>query len=198
MIHDPHTPSPEFVAGLKRELLRANRAQSLFEPPRHWNVRRYAIAAAVVFGAVLTLSVGLIVGASTGFASVEVLDARKREADLASMATARQLASLRLELAQANYNTVEREVAAGTATKAELRLAKQEVDSMQAYVARVDVDIAARRTTQPPPRPKLAILSELPMRRALTAIACAAVAAAPGSAQPPAAAPKQQGIPILE
>jgi hypothetical protein len=195
--NDPHAPSPEFVAALKRELLRTNRAELMFEAPRRWNVRRFAIAAALTFGAVLTLAAGLVVGASTGFASVEVLDARKRESELASMATSRQLAALRLELAQANYNTVEREVAAGTASRAELRLAKQEVDSMQAYVARVDVDIAARRTTVPPPRPRLAILSDLPMRRALTALACAAVAAAPGSAQN-SATPPQQGIPIVE
>jgi hypothetical protein len=176
--------------------MRANRAVTLFEEPRRWNVRRYAIAAAVTFGAVLTLSAGLIVGASTGFASVEVLDAKKREADLATMATARQLASLRLELAQANYTTVQRDVAAGTASRADLRVAKEEVDSMQAYVARVDVDIAARRTTIPPPRSKLAILTDLPGRRALAALACAAVNAAPASTQQKAAA--QQGIPVVE
>src|SRR4051812_41338641 len=130
--NDPHAPSPEFQASLKRELLRANRAEVHFAPsPRlRSRGRRMLMAAGLIFATALTLSVGLVLGASTGFASVEVLDARKREADLATMATARQLAALRLELAQANYNTVQREVAAGTSSRAELRLAKEEVDSM--------------------------------------------------------------------
>src|SRR5439155_2539320 len=96
----------------------------------------------------------------------------------------------RLDLARANYDAVRRDFEAGTATRAALRIAKAEVDSMEANVARVELDLAARGASTPPTPSGLEILRAIP-RSALTALTCAAVAAAPQTS------PAQQGIPVV-
>jgi hypothetical protein len=190
--NDPHLPTPEFRAALKRELRRAYRAENQFEPPRRGGARRVGMVIGVAAGAVVILTIGLVLGASTGYASAEAVDARHREAVANGIATRRQVAEMRLNAARANYEMIRRDVDAGKATQAELRTAKAEVDSMEANVARVDlnVDIEAGRGSESQPS-GLAILRALPIRTALTALSCGIAVAAPQVSG------AQQGVPVL-
>ena len=83
--NDQHAPTPEFRASLKRELLRTHRADRQFGPPpaprpaRSANTRRLGMAIGLAMGGLVTLSIGLVLGARTGYASAAVLDARQRE-----------------------------------------------------------------------------------------------------------------------
>ncbi len=189
--HDPHSPTPEFRAALKRELRRSYRADLQFDALRSRPTVRLGLILGVAAGALVTLTIGLAVGASARYASAEGLSERQRsEAVAISNATRRQFATMRLELARANYDVVRREVAAGTVARRELQTAKAEVDSMQAELARVELEAAENRATSPEPRTGLAIL-RIPMRNALTALTCAATTAA---SQP---SPAQQGVPVV-
>jgi hypothetical protein len=186
---DPHTPTPEFRESLKRELKRAYRAERQFGPSRPARMGKIIALVGVAAGAVFTLSVGLVLGLNTARASADVLTANQREAAATSLATTRQFASSRLAMARATYDSVRRAYEAGQVTKAALDKAKSEVDSMEANTVQVEVD--ARSAAAPKPRSCLAVLREAPVKNALAALVCGAVA----SAQTPA--PRQQGLPIV-
>ncbi len=188
---DPHAPTPEFRESLKRELKRAYRAEFQFGPPPSRPARLGKIVAVVgiAAGAVFALTTGLVLGMNTGPAAAEALAANQREVAATSLATTRQFASSRLALARAVYDSVRRAYALGRATRADLDNAKSEVDTMEANAAQVEVD--ARSAGAPKPRTCRSVLQESPVKNALAALVCGAVA----SAQTPA--PRQQGIPIL-
>jgi hypothetical protein len=186
---DPHTPTPEFRESLKRELKRAYRSERQFGRSRPPRMGKIVALIGIAAGAVFTLSVGLVLGMNTGRASAEVVTANQREVAATSLATTRQFASSRLAMARATFDSVRREYEAGRATKAALDSAKSEVDSMESSAAQVEVD--ARSAAPPKPRSCLSVLREAPVKNALAALVCSAVA----SAQTPA--PRQQGIPIV-
>ena len=75
-----HEPSPEFLAALEREISREYRRDEHFESfdraERRHRVHRLAMIAGLTMGGVVTLTIGLVLGASTGYASAEVLRAR--------------------------------------------------------------------------------------------------------------------------
>jgi hypothetical protein len=205
--NDPHTPSPEFRASLKRELRRAYRAEMQFDTPRSdRRAGRLGVVIGMAAGGVVTLTIGLVLGAATGYASAEGLNERQREAAAAAannIATRRQFAAMRLEMARASYDEVRREVEAGRATRAALQAAKTEVDSMEANVARVEVDAGASGARAPESPSGLSRLS-VPVRNALTALTCVG-ASAVAQTTPPAGAGRtrvegtlqQQGIPVV-
>lgn len=74
----PHEPSAEFRAALKAELKRAYRAEQQFGVPMS-SRRRIGLVIGLAAGGVFTLTVGLVLGAATGYASAENLNARQRE-----------------------------------------------------------------------------------------------------------------------
>lgn len=202
-----HAPTPEFLASLKRELRRSYRAEQQFEAPRARRFGQLGTVIGLAAGAVVTLTIGLVLGAATGYASAEGLTERQREAATAAathVATRRQIATMRLEMARADYEALRREVEAGTATRATLQTAKAEVDSMEANITRVEVDLGARGTPTPETPSGLSRLSA-PMRNALTALTCVAATAAAQTAPPTAdgvrdrvkAALQQLAIPIV-
>lgn len=188
-----HTPTPEFRASLKRELRRAYRAEQQFDMPRTRG-QRIGLVIGLAAGGVFTLTVGLVLGAATGYASAENVSARQREAAVNSVTSRRQFAAMRLDLARANYDAVRRDFEAGRTTAAALRSAKTEVDSMEANVSRVETDLEARvesgAPAAPAPASGLSLLNG-PMRNAITALTCGAVSAAAQTA------PAQQGIPVV-
>ena len=183
-----HEPTPEFRAALKRELQRAYRAEAQFDLPSRARARRFGIVIGIAAGAVMMLTIGLVLGAATGYASAENVGERQREAAEMRIATRRQFAVSRLSVARANYESVRREFEAGKVTRAALQNAKTEVDSMEATLARIDVEASGANAVAPPSG-----LSSLktPIRNALTALTCGAVAA---TSQVPAG---QSGIPIV-
>ncbi len=187
--NDMHEPTPEFRDSLKRELRRAYRVEQQFGPSSGGTAGRLGVIIGIAAGAVISLTLGLVVGASTGSASAEALAVNQREAIATSIATTRQFADSRLTMARANYDSIRRLFAVGQATKAALDMARKEVDSMEANVARVEVD-AKSVNTQPPTC--LSILKAAPVRNALTAMVCGAVAASGQTSPKP-----QSGVPIF-
>ena len=188
--HDPHRPTPEFRAALKRELLRAHRAERQFGASRAVSIGRLGTVIGIAAGAVLSLTIGLVLGANTGAASAEALSASRREAVATSIATSRQFAASRLAMARAYYDSIRRAFDGGQATKEQLDHAKAEVDSMETNAAQVEVE--AKSVSTPVPPSCLSILKESPVRNALAALTCGAVAAA-GQTPPKRAS----GIPIV-
>jgi hypothetical protein len=206
--NDPHTPSPEFRASLKRELRRAYRAEMQFDAPRNVaRAGRLGMVIGMAAGGVVTLTIGLVLGAATGYASAEGLNERQREAAAAAAnnsATRRQFAAMRLAMARTSYDEVRREVEAGRATRATLQAAKSEVDSMEANLARVEVDAGASGAPAPESPSGLSRLSA-PVRNALTALTCVGASAAAHTTPTWAGAGRasaegslqQQGIPVV-
>ncbi|HEV8446206.1 MAG TPA: hypothetical protein VGQ44_05280 [Gemmatimonadaceae bacterium] len=188
---DPHTPTPEFRESLKRELKRAYRAELQFgvRPSRSAPIGKVVAVIGIAAGAVFALTTGLVLGMNTGPAAAEALATNQREVAATSLATTRAFTSSRLALARVVYDSIRRAYAAGQATKADLDKAKSEVDTMEANAAQVEVD--ARSAPAPKPRTCRSILKEAPVKNALAALVCGAVA----SAQTPAS--RQQGIPVL-
>jgi len=64
-----HQASPEFRTALERELMRALRNDEVFGPPDDRSHHRLGTIIGIAAGGVFTLSVGLVLGASTGYAS---------------------------------------------------------------------------------------------------------------------------------
>lgn len=72
-----HGPTPEFRASLEREIARAFRSETQFGLGRR--TRRLGMMIGMAAGAVVMLTIGLVLGVRTGYASAEGLDARQRE-----------------------------------------------------------------------------------------------------------------------
>jgi hypothetical protein len=64
-----HTPSPEFRESLERDILGELRRERMFGPAEDKRRVRMASIIGIAAGAVMTLTIGLMLGASTGFAS---------------------------------------------------------------------------------------------------------------------------------
>ena len=73
---DPHVPTPDFQASLENQIARAFRAELQFDPPRDARRHKLGVVMGLVAGSVVILTIGLVLGASTGYASAEVLHAR--------------------------------------------------------------------------------------------------------------------------
>ena len=73
-----HRPSPEFRASLEREIARAFRSETQFGHSRR--TRRLGMMIGMAAGAVVMLTIGLVLGVRTGYASAEGLDERQRDA----------------------------------------------------------------------------------------------------------------------
>ncbi len=72
-VHDPHTPTPDFRAALRSQLRRSYRADLRFdEPARGGYGRHVGMVVGIAAGGVFTLAVGLVLGASTGYASAAI------------------------------------------------------------------------------------------------------------------------------
>src|SRR5215471_2890818 len=65
-----HEPTPEFRASLEREIARAWRSEMQFDPPSmSRRTRRVAVVTGIAAGAVVMLTLGMVLGATTGYAS---------------------------------------------------------------------------------------------------------------------------------
>src|SRR5262245_6807057 len=132
-IDDSHRPTPEFRASLDREIARAHRAELLFAD-RSDRRRRIGMIAGLAAGAVVTLTIGLVLGASTSYASAEVVTERQRAATENAVARSQEFAALRMRLARTNYDRVKSDVEKGSASSEQLRVAQSELDSARASV----------------------------------------------------------------
>lgn len=69
---DIHTPTPDFRASLERELVQSYRRQTRFGAIEEHR-GKIGMMVGIAAGAVFTLTVGLLLGASTGYASAETI-----------------------------------------------------------------------------------------------------------------------------
>jgi hypothetical protein len=81
---DPHEPTPEFRASLEREIMRAHRSEAAFGEPDHRRRVRIGTIVGLAAGGVFTLTLGLVLGASTGYASAEVIIRERGDTPLPS------------------------------------------------------------------------------------------------------------------
>lgn len=72
-----HRPSPEFRASLEREIARAFRSETQFGYAQR--TRRLGMVVGMAAGAVVMLTIGLVLGVRTGYASAEVIESRGGE-----------------------------------------------------------------------------------------------------------------------
>ena len=185
---DPHVPTPEFQAELKQALTRAYRAERQFDVPRRTRWSRIGRIAGIAAGAVFCLTIGLVLGAVGGYASAAGFSVSDRQVPSSRMTTRRQFTQNRLAIARANYEAARRDLADGKASTADVQRAKAEVDTMEANIAQLDVDMAGGEVTQPPPTN--VSLFRNPVRAAITALTCGAAAAA-------GQATAQAGVPVV-
>jgi hypothetical protein len=99
--HDPHEPSPEFRAALKREVRRVYRAEIQFDEP----LRRLGPSLGMMIGIaasmLVTLTLGLAVGASARYASAEGLTRIQRVATTPVSSSPSGLAMLKIPVKNA-------------------------------------------------------------------------------------------------
>ncbi|MEP6495734.1 MAG: hypothetical protein ABJF01_23825 [bacterium] len=151
--------------------------------------RQFALVGGSVVVAATALTIGLVWGTNTGYASARVEGERRRgERTASAISVARELAGLRVNLARTRAE-LSRAVGAGTMAQTSFAAAEGELRGMEASVLRVERDLTQNRedSAAQPPSP----LPNLPMKRAL-AITCGALALSPS------VAPAQQGVPIVD
>ena len=151
---------------------------------------RLAAVGVGVLSVLTALTLGLVWGANTGYASARVEGQRERSEIVAStIGIAGQLTTLRLELSRTRTELTRRAGQANAVSQASILAASAEVRRMEATVERMELDLAQGRQIGVPVQ--RSPTSEASMKRAL-ALTCSALAlTAP-------AAPAQQGIPIVD
>lgn len=146
-INDTHAPTPEFRAMLERDLLSAYRRENQFASSRAGTLRRVRT--------VFVLTIGLILGVGSGFASAQVQDARQRDLIEAAAAMQRQLRTLRIELARTQYERAKRLYETGALTRDALLGLETELRAMEVALERLDLELAESRRTSSPARDEL-------------------------------------------
>lgn len=183
---ESHTPAPEFSESLARDVVRLLRYESRYEPSSHRGRRLGAIIVSII-GAGVALTIGLVFGANTGYASARVQGDRQRNEIAGAMVTVTTgLAALRQDLEQARSDMAHRAADKGAVPQSAFRAAESELRAMEASAERMELDLSQSQGTAA----SLPVTS-IPMKRVL-AITCGALAlAAP-------VAPAQQGIPVID
>jgi len=151
---------------------------------------RLAAVGVGVVSVLAALTLGLVWGANTGYASARVEGQRERSEIVAStIGIAGQLTTLRFELARTRSELARRASEANAASQTSLLAASAELRRMEATVERMEFDLAQGRQIGVPVQ--RSPTQEASMKRAL-ALTCSALAlTAP-------AAPAQQGIPVVD
>ncbi|HSA55735.1 MAG TPA: hypothetical protein VLE53_08520 [Gemmatimonadaceae bacterium] len=144
-----HVPSAEFRAMLAAEVVRTFQREAQFTPDRRWFNPRHARG-------FLILIAGLVMGFTTEFASGQVQDAQERGRLLEAAAETRQLAAMRLQLAEEALRDARDRYNAGVMTREALLAAEAEARDRRIHVMRIELEMAEIRETAAPPRDDLA------------------------------------------
>lgn len=126
-----HQPTPEFRASLDREIARAFRSETQFG--RAQRTRRLGMVIGMAAGAVVMLTVGMVLGVRTGYASAEGLDARQRDTTPRSTLDILRTVPVRNALAALTCGSV---------------AARPKVAPIQNGVPVIDLPVSAARTTE--------------------------------------------------
>lgn len=143
-----HVPSAEFRAMLEAEVVRTFQRESQFGAERRWLNPRHARG----FGILLA---GLVMGFTTEFASGQVQEAQQRNRLLEAAAETRQLAGMRLQIAEEALRNAQERYNVGAASRDALRSAETEVRERRMHFMRIELEIAEIRETAAPPRDDL-------------------------------------------
>ncbi|HEX4683427.1 MAG TPA: hypothetical protein VH277_11995 [Gemmatimonadaceae bacterium] len=79
---DAHEPTPDFRASLEREIARAYRSGLMSQSPTRPRAMHIGTIIGIAAGAVMMLTMGLVLGASTGYASAESIVRRRGDEPL--------------------------------------------------------------------------------------------------------------------
>lgn len=169
MADEDASAAPEFSRARIEAQFRAEHGR------RAWSsARNLAVAGASVVAALAVLTIGLVLGANTGYASARVEGERERDAMAASATGIRnQLAGLRIALARARTELTQPGARNEAIAHASLVAAESELQGMEASVKRIEVDLTQNREAVAPAQPTS--IPGMPMKRAL-AITCGALA----------------------
>lgn len=144
---ESHEPTPEFRANLEWQIQTSLRRETRFAAPVTGRVRQ--------LGAALVVIAALATGGIAGIAAGHVQDARQRDQLIEAARSEEALAQLRLELAQANYERARSQFEVGMVGRETVSDAEQQVQSMQAAVRRIHLDLDEIRATSSTPRNNL-------------------------------------------
>lgn len=143
-----HVPSAEFRAMLEAEVVRTFHRESQFTAEHRW------LAPRRVRGLMILLT-GLVLGFTTEFASGQVQNAQERNRLLEAAAETRQLAAMRLQIAEEALKNAQERYNVGAASRDALRSAETEVRERRMHFMRIELEMAEIRETAAPPRDDL-------------------------------------------
>ena len=151
-----HVPTPQFRASLENEIIHALRREARMESdppsiarPQTRTRRRDRIKLVAV------LTIGLILGVGTQFASAQDQDARQRTLLESTLQVDRDVAMLRLQVAQESHERAQREFAAGVISREALLDAAADLRTAQVAVMRADLNLEEARLASAAPRDEL-------------------------------------------
>lgn len=147
-----HLPTPAFRAALERQVIAALRDDLTMAsiPPSARRSRRRDRMRLV---AVLTL--GMILGIGTQFASAQVRDARQRSELESALKVEVQIAAMRLQVARANHERVRKSYESGALSRQSLLDAAAELRTAELEVARLKLNVEEVQATSAAPRDEL-------------------------------------------
>lgn len=143
-----HVPSAEFRQMLEAEVVRTLQREAQFTTDRRWLNPRHARG-------FLILLTGLVMGFTTEFASGQVQDAQERNRLLEAAAETRQLAAMRMQIAEEALRNTQERYNVGVATREALRDAEAEVRDRRTHFMRIELEMAEIRQSAAPPRDDL-------------------------------------------
>ncbi|HYV96836.1 MAG TPA: hypothetical protein VE967_05225, partial [Gemmatimonadaceae bacterium] len=140
---DLHVPTKEFG----EYLARAIRHEARFAPGASevW-ARRLGIVVASVTGTLAVLVVGLVFGATTGYASAQVDNTHQATLGTSAPQVSSQLSVLRFDLMRVRTEIAERATRATGDARDALKAAESELKSMEQTAQRIELDIAQGRS----------------------------------------------------
>ena len=141
--HDPHEPSPEFVAHLEWQIRSAIRRETRLTAPVS-GIRRLRAAAA--------MAAAVIVGAAGGVASGQIQDSVQRNQLVQSTRAEQELTQMRYELAKAEYESMKRRFDLGTTDRESLTSSELQYREMETAIRRLKIDMDEILATSAPPR----------------------------------------------
>ncbi|MEP6833888.1 MAG: hypothetical protein ABJB74_10855 [Gemmatimonas sp.] len=143
-----HLPSPEFRASLERDVVQAFRRQSQFSAPPSVTRRARLRTAA-------TLVIGLALGAGGVAASAQVQTAKQRDVLSLSLQEERMILAFRLQLAQADLETIDKAAKAGVRPQGDLADARLNLRAAEVALQRSSLNEEEIRASASAPRDEL-------------------------------------------
>ena len=141
---ESHQITPEFRAHLEWQITSAVRRQTRFAEPTGGGASRLHVAVVAV--------VALFVGGIAVTASGELQDAKQRDLLIATANQEEALVRMRVELARADLQEVQRRFETGTSDRPALQAAQRQLRAMEMELQRIRLDMEEIQQTSAAPR----------------------------------------------